>query len=100
MLRSKPNSLKLLPAKRGKVITPKLEEQIRIIGGLLKLKHFDGVWCNGGTLTVRRFRDHFEVPEYLSWTEAAQMIAAGQAFLERKPPTSVLAPPIRSKKGN
>jgi hypothetical protein len=91
------NSLKILPAKRGHVITPSLEEQLRIIGGLLKLKHFDGVWCNGGTLTVRRFRDHFEVPEYLSWDAASKMVAAGEALLERKPAQSEtvrLAPSI------
>ncbi len=83
-------SLRMLPPRRGNVHTPCIEEQLRIVAALLKLKHFDGIWCNGGTLTVRRFRDHFEVPEYLSWAAAAQMVAAGDALLERKPTASLI----------
>lgn len=67
-------------------MAPPLEEQLRIIGGLLKLKHFDGIWFNGGTLSVRLFRDHLETPKYLSWEDAAQMVAAGKS-LRPKPAT-------------
>lgn len=66
---------------------PSEAEQLRIVAGLLKLKHFDGIWFNGGTLSVRRFPDPMEVPEYLSWERAAQMVATGQ-MVERKPATS------------
>lgn len=74
--------------KRARITIPSLEEQLRIIGALLKMKHFDGIWCNQGTLTVRRFRDHFEVPEYLSWERAAEMVRTGE-MVERKPPTAL-----------
>jgi hypothetical protein len=83
------NSLKIQPPKRGGIYIPDLPEQLRIIGALLKMKHFDGIWCNQGTLTVRRFRDHFEVPEYLSWAEAKRMVDVGEALMDRKPPQSI-----------
>lgn len=81
-------SLIMRVPKRGGFIIPSLEDQIRIIGGLLKLKHFDGIWCNGGTLTVRRLRDHFEVPRYLSWERAQLMLEAAEA-LKPKPAESL-----------
>jgi hypothetical protein len=79
-------SLRIQPVKRGKQFVPALEEQLRIIGGLLKLHHFDGIWCNQGTLTVRRFRDHFEVPQYLPWDQAAAMLKTAEALPRPKPP--------------
>ena len=70
------------------MFTPDLIEQLRIISGLLKLKHFNGIWYNQGMLSVRRFRDHFEAPQYLPWEVAARMVETGE-LVERKPPTSL-----------
>jgi hypothetical protein len=68
------NPLKIQASKEARFHVPELNEQIRIISGLLKMKHFDAIWCDRDLLTVRRFRDHFEVPRYLPWLAAAAMV--------------------------
>lgn len=78
MLRRK--SLKQWPVKRGRIFTPDQDEQIKIISDLLKLKHFDGIWYNDGVLSVRRFRDPCEIPQYLPWKRAVQMIDAARSL--------------------
>lgn len=72
--------------KRGRIFIPSLEQQMAIISGLLKLKHFDGIWYCDGTLSVRRFRDHNETPQYLPWERARLMVEAAAGLGERKPP--------------
>lgn len=74
------NPLKVQASKSARYAIPELGEQLRIVAGLLKLKHFDGIWCSKDLLTVRRFRDHFEVPEYLPWETARRMVEAGEAL--------------------
>jgi hypothetical protein len=74
--------------KQGKARTrigiPGEAQRIEIIRGLLNLKHFQGIWYSGQVLSVRRFADG--APEYLSWTDAAEMIAVAAAVqAERKP---------------
>ena len=91
--------MKLQASKRGRIFRPDLREQLRIVAALLKLKHFDGIWYNDGTLTVRRFQDHMETPQYLPWEVAARMVETGE-LVERKPPTSLRdqAPDSRIKR--
>jgi hypothetical protein len=77
--------LKALVLRRSKPNPPSEAEQRRIIGELLKLKHFDGIWYSKGTLSVRRFRDHFEEPRALSWEEAKRMTDVAAGLPEAKP---------------
>jgi len=91
------NSLKIHAAKQARFHVPELEDQIRILSGLLKMKHFDAIWCNQGLLTVRRFADHFEVPEYLPWKLAAAMVdAAGRLEELRKSAVSEAVPMVKA----
>ncbi len=50
-------------------------KRIQIILRLLKAKHFDGIWYNGLTLSVRLVPG-FGPPEYLSWGDAVQVLQA------------------------
>jgi hypothetical protein len=79
------NPLKIHAAKLAASKIPDLHEQLRIVAALLKMKHFDGIWCERGKLTVRRFRDHFEEPRALSWEEARRMTDVAAGLPEAKP---------------
>lgn len=76
---------------------PPLERRLQILIDLLKIKHFDGIWCYGSDLSVRRVPDG--PLEHLSWTSAQQMLDAA-AGLQPKPAKSESFKTLRKAAGS
>lgn len=82
--------LRKLKPKRNRAGIPSEAERWQIIQGLLKIRHFHGIWYNGMTISVRRFcggMGGYGEPEYLSWSEARAILetATAPVTAERKP---------------
>ena len=48
-------------------------KRVDILMRLLKARHFDGIWYNGVTLSVRKVPG-IQPPEYLSWGDAVKIL--------------------------